>query len=686
VQPLLLLFEDLHWIDSETQALLDGLVESLPTTRILLLATYRPEYEHAWGRKSYYLQVRIDPLPPASAEALLRTLLGDDRSLQPLKQLLIERTEGNAFFLEESVRTLVETQALVGERGAYRMLKSPVALQIPASAQAIVGTRIDRLPPEHKRVLQAASVVGKDVPFSLLQAIADASEDSLRRSLTDLQAAEFLYETRLFPDLEYTFKHALTHEVAYGGILQERRRNLHARIVETIEHLYPDRLTEHVERLAHHAVRAEVWGKAVSYLRQAGARAFARSANLEAVAYFERALPALTHLPDTRQTREQAVDVRLGLRNALWPLGHFDTGFQHLRDAERLAEDLGDRRRQGWIAAYLSEHTRQTGHVAEAPAFAERALTIGQELEDLSLRVAANYYLGTAYYVAGGYRRTDEFFQMIFQLLEGDLFRERCGLAGFPSVMSRRFWPLALAERGEFDRGLAEAHMGIRLAEALDHPYSVICALRAAACLQGARGDFARAIPIAERSLALSRERSLPQLSPEVADLLGYLYALSGRVADGVSLLEEALKALETMGMFQWRSSVLAHLGETYLLASRPEDAFTVAERGLALTSERGHRGWEAWTRRLLGEIASQRTPLNTATAEAHYEAALALASELGMRPLVAHCRLGLGRLYRRTGRRQEAQEHLTTTTTMYREMDMTYWLEKAEPEMSELA
>ena len=230
-----MLFEDLHWIDSETQALLDGLVESLPTARLLLLINYRPEYRHGWGGKTYYRQLRIDPLPAESADDLLAGLLGTDPSLDPLKRLLIERTEGNPLFLEESVRTLVETKALAGEAGAYRLAHDAQAIQVPATVQAILAARIDRVSPEDKRLLQAASVIGKDVPFALLHAIAELSDDELHRALNQLQAAEFLYETRLFPDLEYTFKHALTHEVAYGSLLQERRRALHARIVDAME-------------------------------------------------------------------------------------------------------------------------------------------------------------------------------------------------------------------------------------------------------------------------------------------------------------------------------------------------------------------------------------------------------------------------------------------------------------------
>ena len=299
VQPLLLVFEDLHWIDAETQALLDSLVESLPTARLLLLVNYRPEYQHGWGGKTYYTQLRLDPLPPASADELLQALLGDDPGLAPLTRLLIERTEGNPFFLEESVRTLVETGVLVGTPGAYRLAQPLDRLQVPATVQAVLAARIDRLPPEEKRLLQTAAVIGTDVPLPLLQAIADLPEAALHRGLAHLQAAEFLYETRLFPEHEYTFKHALTHEVAYGSLLQERRRVLHARIVEALEALAGDRLAEQVERLAHHALRGEVWDKALAYCRQAGAKAGSVRPTGRPWRASSRRWSALQHLPES---------------------------------------------------------------------------------------------------------------------------------------------------------------------------------------------------------------------------------------------------------------------------------------------------------------------------------------------------------------------------------------------------
>src|SRR4029453_216212 len=249
-QPVLVVFEDLHWIDAETQALLDSLIESLPTSRILLLVNYRPEYQHGWVSKTYYSQLRLDAFPPESAGELLSALLGDDPALEPLKRLLVRR--GNPFFIEESIRTLVETRALSGERGAYRLTRPIQGIEVPASVQVILAARIDRLSTEDKQLLQTASVIGKDVPLALLHPGGERGEGAVRRALTHLRGGEFLYETRLAPDPEYTFKHALTHEVTSGPLLQERRKTLHARIVGAIERSSPDRLSEHVERLAHH--------------------------------------------------------------------------------------------------------------------------------------------------------------------------------------------------------------------------------------------------------------------------------------------------------------------------------------------------------------------------------------------------------------------------------------------------
>ena len=680
-QPLLLIFEDLHWIDGETQALLDSLVESLGSARVLVLVNYRPEYQHAWGGKTYYSQMRLDTLPVESAGEFLNALLGDDPGLASLKQLLGKR--GNPFFLEESVRTLVETKALAGERGRYRLVQPVQTIQVPATVHAVLAARIDRLAPDDKRLLQVASVVGKDVPSVLLRSIADLPDEALRAGLERLQGAEFLYETSLFPEGEYTFKHALTHEVTYQSLLHERRRALHARIVDAIERLHGDRLAEPVERLAHHAFHGEVWDKALTYLRQAGAKAFARSANHEAVGHFEQALEVLRHVPEQWETIQHAIDVRIDLRHALNSLGEFSRMHTVLREAEALAEPLGDQPRLGRVSAFLTMSLFNLG-ADRAVESGQRALAIGSALGDVGLQVSARYYLGLAYHHLGDYERAIESFSTIVHVLEGELSGERFGMPSRPSVQSRARLIISLADVGEFAEASRLADEATRMADAFNEVFGQALAYAAVGELCLARGQFPSAISALERSLAHCD--SVPLFFSSTLACLGYVRALTGHVSDALPFLEQgAASGLHQAGV---RAFAVARvrLGEGYLLAGRVDDAACAAHEALASSRERKLRGTEAWCLRLLGEIASHRDPRDIERAEQHFREGLALATELRMRPLVAHCYLGLGKLSRRTGKREQAREHLTTATTMYREMGMTYWVEQAEAEMRELA
>jgi class 3 adenylate cyclase/tetratricopeptide (TPR) repeat protein len=677
-QPLLVVFEDLHWIDAETQALLDSLVESLPTARLLLLVNYRPEYQHGWGGKTYYTQVRLDPLPPQSAEVLLQAMLGDDAGLQPLTQRLIAQTQGNPFFLEESVRTLMEIQMLVGERGAYRLAQALPTIQVPATVQAVLAARIDRLPPEEKRLLQTAAVLGMEVPGVVLQAIGDMSEEALRLGLTHLQAAEFVYETRLFPELEYTFKHALTHEVAYGSLLHERRRVLHARIVEALEALYAERLAEQVERLARHALRGEVWEKALHYCQQAGGKAMARSAHREAVAYFEQALDALSRLPESRDMRERAVDLRLNLRQVFFALGEYGRLLDALREADSLAAALDDHRRLGQVAAYMSQYFWATADQERALGSGQRALAFAETLGDVALQAIANIYLGQAYVTAGDHERAIECFRKSVACLEGELLRERLGLPYLPAVFSRMCLGITLAEVGAFAEGIATAEEGVHIAEAVDHPLSRIAASVGVGFVYFRKGDLHQAIPVLERGLALSQGVNLP-VWPIISSSLGAAYALSGRVADALPLLEQAVVYADIVQLIANQALWLTHLSEAYLLGGRVEDANTRAEQALAFACGHKGRSHQAYALRLLGEIAARRDPPESAQTEAYYHQALALADELGMRPLLAHCHRGLGTLYATTGQREQAHVELVAAIALYRAMDMRLWLPQAE-------
>jgi class 3 adenylate cyclase/tetratricopeptide (TPR) repeat protein len=685
VQPMLVVCENLHWIDAETQALLESLLESLPTARMLLLVSYRPEYQHGWGQKSYYTQLRLDPLPQASAEDFLETLLGEDAGLTPLKRLLIARTEGNPFFLEESVRTLVEHGILVGAPGAYHLVQVLASIQVPATVQAVLAARIDRLPPEEKRLLQAAAVIGTDVPFLLLQALGEIPEASLRGALTHLQAAEFLYETRLFPEVEYTFKHALTQQVAYESLLQERRRSLHARIVKALETLAVERVAEQVERLAHHALRGEVWDKALAYSRRAGEKAMARSAYREAVASFEQALGALAHLPETRATRAQAIDLRIALRSALWPSGDLGRILALLREAETLAEALDDPRRLAQVSLFLFENFRFMGAYAPASAAAQRALALATASGEVVLRAQANQRLGQAYQAQGDYRRAIDCLRQSLAGFDGAQRREHFGQVILPAVLSRAYLAWCHAELGTFAEGRSLGEEGLRIAEAVAHPGSLMYAYHGIGLLALRQGDLPRALPWLERALGLNHDADLPLFFPWIAAALGAAYALAGRGADAVPLLMRALERATASGTVIHQALCGLSLGEAQLLAGRLEEAHALTESVLAHARERQERGYQAYALHLLGEIAARREPLERDQAGTHYRQALALAEELGMRPLQAHCRRGLGTLHAKIGRREQAHAELSTAVELYRAMAMTFWLPQTEATLAQV-
>jgi class 3 adenylate cyclase/tetratricopeptide (TPR) repeat protein len=683
--PLLVIFEDLHWIDAETQAVLDTLVEGLGSARVLLLVNYRPEYQHGWGSKTSYSQMRLDALLAPSAGDLLDALLGDDPGLAPLKQLLVKR--GNPFFLEETVRALAETKALAGSRGRYRLTKPIQAIQIPSAVQTILATRIDRLAPQDKRLLQTASVVGKDMPFTLLQAIAELPDDALRRGLESLQSADLLSETGLFPDLEYSFKHALTHEVTYRGLLRERRRELHARIVDAIETLHRDRLAEQTERLAHHALRGELQEKAVQYLRQAGLKALARSALQEARPWFEQALGAIEALPESPSTLELGVDIRLELRTVLHQLGEVRRALERLREAETLAGRLGDGRRRARVCAFMTNIHSLLGELDEADASGTRALELAVVLGDVPLRILSTSFLEQAHYFRGEHERVVELATNNLAALPGNRVDEHFGHSAPAPVFDRQWLVMSLAELGRFTEAAKYGAQMIRLAEPTQRAFTVGLAYLAASMLYLLKGDWAKARSLIEDGIAVARRGDVVLHLFRAVGSSAWALAELGEASEALNRLQEGEQLLDrnaargVLGNLGWVYHVL---GRAALRLGRLDEARRLGDR--AVESSPRHPGFAAWARQLLGDIATHPDRFDPESGEAHYRQALALAEPCGMRPLVAHCHLGLGMLYRRMGGRQEAQDHLTTATTMYREMDMRFWLEQAEAEMRGLA
>jgi class 3 adenylate cyclase/tetratricopeptide (TPR) repeat protein len=677
-QPLLLIFEDLHWIDGETQALLDGLVENLGSARILLLATYRPEYQHGWGSKTYYGQMRLDALPAEGAGKLLDALLGDDAGLAPLKQLLVKR--GNPFFLEETVRTLVETKVLEGSSGSYRLTRPIEAIQVPSTVQVILASRIDRLSLEDKHLLQIAAVIGRRVPFSLLRAIADLPDEALRGGLDHLQAAEFVYETGLFPDLEYSFKHALTQEVAYGGILQDRRRELHAQIVSSIEILHHNRLGEHVELLAHHARRGELREKAVSYLFQAGAKAGRRSAPQVAKEWYHQALDQMRGLPESPDKWRQAYDILVGLRGVLVHLGETRSSLECVREAELFADKLNDESRQRRVLGLAIANGALHGALDEAAAAGTRALAVAERTSDATLRLSAQASLAWTHYYRADYKHVLELAAVWLKArTPGPIYYSE----NIPGAVYVRCWLLrSLAELGDFEDASCHARDIIEVAEPTQSPHPVGMAYMSAGWCLLAKGDWAQAWLHIERGTMEYRKGNFVLALPHALASSARVLAQRGESEQALSCLQEGEEVLArgiARGTLDQAGMDYGWLGRAAFLLGRLDDAQRLA--GLALEYSPSHPGFAAHALHLLGDLATHSGQLDVEQGQAHYRRSLALAEPRGMRPVIAHCHFGLSKLYQLTGKREQAREHRTISITMYREMDMRFYLEQAEAE-----
>jgi transcriptional regulator with AAA-type ATPase domain/tetratricopeptide (TPR) repeat protein len=668
--PLAVIVEDLHWMDKTSEEYLASLVDAVGTASVLIVTTYRPGYRPPWTGKSYCTHLDLRPLALDDSRTLVRSVLRSAATERRLEELIVARGEGNPFFLEELARRMWELEQEGRE----------LTHVVPETVEEVLLARTHRLSPAERSLLQEAAVIGRDVPLAFLQAVTDMPAEELRDGLATLRAGEFLLETGPGTEPGYTFKHALTHDVAYASLPPERCRALHARTLVALERLQGDRVAERVEEFAHHALRGDLREKAVEYLRQAGRKAAGRSALQDARARFEQALDVLETLPENPSTLEQAFEIRLELRPVLSLVGEVRQTLELMREAEVVAERLKDDRRRGRVCALVTNVHSQLAELDEAIVTGTRALQIAGRLGDASLRIPTTTYLEQAHYYRGEYQRVVDLAAGNLAALPAECVYEHFGLPAPASVYDRWLLVLSLAELGQFaEASRYEAEL-IRLAVPTQHAYTVFGAHFGAGRLHLIRGEWAEARSLLERASAALRHGKVVLPLPLGVASAAWALAQLGEASDALDRVQEGEELLERVaarGIVGFRGLVEHSLGRACLLLRRLDEAQRLAER--AVQSCPSQPGFAAHGHHLLGDVATHPDRFEAARGEAHYRAGLALAERLGMRPLVAHCHLGLGRLYRRAGRSQPGRDHLTVAATMYRELRMAYWLEEAE-------
>jgi len=691
-QPLMLVFEDLHWIDDETQALLNLLAESIATAKVLLMVNYRPEYTHQWGNKTYYTQLRLDPLGRESAGEMLSALVGDGPELVPLKRLVLERTQGTPFFMEELVQALFDEGALV-RNGAVKLTRPLGQLKIPPTVQGILAARIDRLPPEEKELLQTLAVIGREFPLGLIRAVTGAPDDRLERMLSRLQLGEFIYEQPAVGDIEYTFKHALTQEVAHDSVLAERRKLLHERAGAAIEELYAGRLDDDLSELARHYQRSGNAGKALEYLQLAGKQAIARSSHAEAVSLFTSALELLKTLPETPERMQQELALQVGLGSALTALKGWsapEVG-QALGRASELCRQIGSTPHLfGVLCGLAAFYVGRDVH--RAYELAQQLLAIAEEKRDASFLTWAHGILGAVLCNMGEFISARSHLECAISLYDpahSESYRAVYSVFD-PGVVFLRWAAVTLCCLGYPDQALERTRQALALARELAHPLSLGHALESAAQLHLLRREGEASLGFADECLRLTTEHGFEQISARGVVRRGWALIELNRVQEGNAQLEGGIAAVRATGAQLLLPSFFAALGNGYGKAERAAEGLAAVAEGLAISEKTGERLLDADLYRLRGDLLLEHDAYPGSKVEGEAQACFRQALEIAQRQQARwwelRATMSLALLLAKQGRRDEAHAMLAEIYNWFTEGCDTADLKDAKALLDELA
>jgi class 3 adenylate cyclase/predicted ATPase len=686
-QPMVVIFEDLHWIDEQTQGLLDLLADSIGSARILLLFNYRPEYHHGWANKSYYSQVRLEPLTRGEGAAMLSALLGEGDELGALKGLIAERTGGNPFFIEEMVHALFDDGALV-RNGSVKVTRALAQLRLPATVQGMLASRIDRLPVEHKQLLQTLAVMGKESRLALIRNVVSIQSLELENKLADLRSGEFIYEQSAASDLEYVFKHALTHEVAYNSLLIERRKVLHEYTGQALEAMYAATLEDHLTELAHHYSLGSNASKAIYYLERASQKAIQRSANANALNSLTLALSLLPKMPDQAERQRQELDLQLTIGSALiptkgWAAPEVEGVYRRVRE---LCEQLGDRPELffalfGLWAAYFIR-----GAFQSAKELAVQLLQRAQDGSNPMLLVFAHFALGDTSFNMGNFLRARNHLEAVCSLH----YPERDGpLLQFgvdPKINCLGYAGMTLWFLGYPDQALRWGKEGLALGQTLSHPNSLASIQNFLGTIYQRRREVACIQEQAEQGTTLSTEHGLGLWLPLAKIQRGWAQAAKGSVEEGIAEMREGLADYQKTGAGIGLTYHFCSLAEAYMWAGDFDEAAKILEEALNTANKTYERHYDAEIYRLKGELLMQRDPPNPAEALTNFQRAVAIARNQSAKSWELRGATSLARLLASQGRRNEAVAMLAEIYNWFTEGFDTADLKEAKGLLDELA
>ena len=673
IRPLIMAFENLHWIDNSSEESLKELLNAISGFRVFLIFTYRPEFVHTWGGRSYHSQVNLNRLSTRETLMMASHLLGTEEFDREIEQLVLEKTEGIPFFIEELISSLRDQKIIEKKDNKYHLTKDIREAIIPSTIHDVIMARVDSLIEGAKGLLQTGSVAGREFSHHLIRKVTECSKDELLSHLSVLKDSELLYERGIYPQSNYVFKHALTQEVAYNSLLQKRRIELHQKIGKTLEKIHADRLDELGEMLAYHFLQGEDWQRAYRYCQEAGLKAYSHSAYDQAQRYFEEALTAIKKLPRQKAWIEREIDLRFHMRSPLVALGRHQEWGEWIRGAEPLAREINDDARLSNVLNYLSSLHWILGQHRNAIELGEKALNLAERAEHFSHQIAIMSHLGIFFFNIGDYPKQIEIHQKVREQLIGENAFKQHGLASLPGALSRSMLVLGMAELGNFNKIEEIGHEALEIAEQVRNTLTLIFVYNFLAMAYLRLGKVEPALPLLEKGYELCRFSEVQSMYSYTVGSLGYAYLLAKDPRRALAVLEEGTIDENLQASF-WPSHPLTVLADAYRAAGEISLATETASRALKLSDKREERGFEAWAMLVMAGINDAADQFEEA--KQCYHSALQQASNLSMRPLVAHCHKGLANSYLRLGNKKDAQLENEMALEIYRSLGMTYWLQ----------
>jgi len=673
-QPVLVLFEDVHWSDPTSLEALRLVIKQVQDARILVVITYRPEFEPGWRDFGHVTAYSLNRLSRRQTVRLVEYMTGGKALPVEVIDQIIAKTDGIPLFVEELTQYILESDWLSDDGECYQLTSRLPALAIPATLQDALMARLDRLA-EVKEIAQLGATIGREFSYVLLRAVSPLSDLFLQEGLQQLLEADLISQRGQVPTSTYSFKHALIQDTAYQSMLRRTRHQVHKDIAKVLVTQIRATMQTEPEVVAHHYREAGCYEEALPYWIEAARSAEAKSAYHEAVNHFGQALESLDHMPKSRTVIAQSIDLRLELRRALLPLREFDREMDILREAESLATKLDDPQRLGHVTAALSHCLWLVADLESALNTGKQALALANFIQDKDMSRLANQTLARVSFGLGQFGKAIETFRLI---QDDENNRHR--------VPNMRWLAESYAVVGAFTQGTVIAETAIRIAEDLDRPYWLATAYNGAGYLYLSQGNLSKATSCYRRGLDVCLRSHVNQLLHGHRLGLSLSLSLSGESAEAIILVEQSMDQLGLSGLLVSRTSEVPRVGEIYLFAGRWQEAMAYTQQQLEFACSHGELGRQALSLRLLGEIVARHDPQNGELAESYYNQALTLADELDMRPLQAHCHHSLGTLYRQTSQAEQAYAELSTAIQMYRDMEMMFWLPQAEATLTEVS